>query len=100
MRHAGAPIVYRDFITIIIRRSPIVQARWLTCAHYITIRTSCLTLLRSYRDRNSSFANRASALAHLRSLYHRRSYKSRLDRHQKFEAAGGGYALRDFNERV
>jgi hypothetical protein len=32
--------LYRDFITIDIRRSPIVQARWLTCAHCITIRTS------------------------------------------------------------
>jgi hypothetical protein len=31
-------LLYRDFITINIRRSPIVQARWLTFAHFIPIR--------------------------------------------------------------
>ena len=31
--------LFRDFITQSLRRSPIMQACWLSCAHYIMIRT-------------------------------------------------------------
>jgi hypothetical protein len=47
-------------IVIAFRRSPITQACWLTCAHYIIVRTLHLTVLRSYLDCLLSFVNHAS----------------------------------------